>query len=114
MRKFGNGDSSPRFLRGGLTVKEQAGPLLDRIVGSEDITIVAELPEDNKEDLQLKADNKSLTLESVAGERQYQKKMVCQTKSSLILVGKPTRMECWKFHLKEKVQIDNGVTTSIN
>lgn len=43
-------------------------------MGSEDITIVAELPGVNKEDLQLKAD-KSLTLESVAGGRQYQKKI---------------------------------------
>jgi hypothetical protein len=83
-------------------------------VGSEDITIVAELPGVNKEDLQLKADNKSLTLESVGGERQYHKKLVCQTKSSLILVDQPTRMECWKFHLKEKVQIDNGVTIRLN
>jgi len=66
-------DFSPRFLGGGLTVKEQPEPLLDIIVGSEDITIVAELPGVNKDSLQLKADNKSLTLESAAGERQYQK-----------------------------------------
>jgi HSP20 family protein len=58
----------------GLTVKEEREPLLDIIAGSEDITIVAELPGVNKGDLQLKADNKSLTLESVSGIRQYQKK----------------------------------------
>ena len=75
VRKFGNVDSSPGFLGGGLTVKEQREPLLDIITGSEDITIVAELPGVNKEDLRLKADNKSLTLESIAGERQYQKKI---------------------------------------
>jgi HSP20 family protein len=57
-----------------LTVKEQREPLLDIITDSEDITIVAELPGVNK-DLRLKADNKSLTLGSVAGERQYQKKI---------------------------------------
>src|SRR5215207_7927504 len=71
VRKFGNVDSSPGFLGGGLTVKEQREPLLDIITGSEDI--VAELPGVNK-DLRLKADNKSLTLESIVGERQYQKK----------------------------------------
>jgi HSP20 family protein len=115
VRKFGNVDSSPGFLGGGLTVKEQREPLLDIITGSEDITIVAELPGVNKEDLQLKADNKSLTLESVAGERQYQKKIDLPDEIEPN-TGKSTyknRILEVSFKRKSKNE-DNGVTISID
>lgn len=75
VRKFGNVDSSPGFIGGGISVKEQREPLVDIINGSEDITVVAELPGVNKEDLRLNADNYSITLESTAGERLYRKKI---------------------------------------
>ena len=71
VRKFGNVDSSPGFIGSGICVKEQREPLVDIISGSEDITVVAELPGVNKEDLRLNADNYSITLESTAGERLY-------------------------------------------
>jgi len=115
VRKFGNVDSSPGFLGGGLTVKEQREPLLDIITGSEDITIVAELPGVNKEDLRLKADNKSLTLESVAGERQYQKKIDLPDEIEPN-TGKSTyknRILEVSFKRKSKNE-DNGVTISID
>jgi HSP20 family protein len=115
VRKFGNVDSSPGFLGGGLTVKEQREPLLDIITGSEDITIVAELPGVNKEDLQLKADNKSLRLESVAGERQYQKKIDLPDEIEPN-TGKSTyknRILEVSFKRKSKNE-DNGVTISID
>ena len=43
VRKFGNVDSSPGFIGSGISVKEQHEPL-DIISGSENITVVAELP----------------------------------------------------------------------
>jgi len=75
VRKFGNVDSSPGFIGGGISVKEQREPLVDIISGSEDITVVAELPGVNKEDLRLNADNHFITLKSTAGERLYRKKI---------------------------------------
>ncbi|HZB74206.1 MAG TPA: archaeal heat shock protein Hsp20 [Nitrososphaeraceae archaeon] len=115
VRKFGNVDSSPGFLGGGLTVKEQREPLLDIITGSEDITIVAELPGVNKEDLQLKADNKSLTLESVAGERQYQKKIDLpdEIEPNTSKSTYKNRILEVSFKRKSKNE-DNGVTISID
>jgi HSP20 family protein len=44
VRKFGNVDSSPGFIGSGISVKEQREPLVDIISGSENITVVAELP----------------------------------------------------------------------
>src|ERR687898_601418 len=115
VRKFGNVVSSPGFLGGGLTVKEQREPLLDIITGSEDITIVAELPGVNKEDLQLKADNKSLTLESVAGERQYQKKIDLpdEIEPNTSKSTYKNRILEVSFKRKSKNE-DNGVTISID
>jgi HSP20 family molecular chaperone IbpA len=54
---------------------------------------VAELPGVNKEYLQLKADNKSLILESVAGEGQHQKKIDLPDEVEPNTGRKPTRME---------------------
>jgi HSP20 family protein len=68
-------DPSPGFIGSGMSVKEQREPLVDVISGSEDITVVVELPGVNKEDLRLNADNYSITLESTAGERLYRKKI---------------------------------------
>jgi HSP20 family molecular chaperone IbpA len=54
---------------------------------------VAELPGVNTEDLQLKADNKSLIPESVAGEGQHQKKIGLPDEVEPNTGRKPTRME---------------------
>jgi HSP20 family protein len=49
--------------------------LVDIIKGAEEIKVVAELPGVNKEDLRLNANKDSLTIESIAGERRYHKKI---------------------------------------
>jgi HSP20 family molecular chaperone IbpA len=47
---------------------------VDVISCSEEIAAVAEFSGVNKKDIRLKADDKSLTLELFAGERQFQKR----------------------------------------
>jgi HSP20 family protein len=73
VRKFGNINSFPNVLGGGLAVKEEREPLVDVIRGKDDLRIVAEVPGVNKEDLRVTADESSLTIESVTGQPHYHK-----------------------------------------
>ena len=74
VRKFGNIDAFPNILGGGnLTVKEEREPLVDIIKAPDELRIVAEVPGVNKEDLRLRADENSLTIESVTGQPRYHK-----------------------------------------
>jgi HSP20 family protein len=75
IRKFGNIDAFPNILGGGLSVKEEREPLVDIMKGKDEVRVVAELPGVNKEDLRLTADESSITIESAAGERRYQKRI---------------------------------------
>jgi HSP20 family protein len=73
VRKFGNINSFPNVLGGGLAVKEEREPLVDIIKGENELRVVAEVPGVNKEDLRVTADESSLTIESVTGQPRYQK-----------------------------------------
>ena len=76
VRKFGNIDAFPNILGGGnLTVKEEREPLVDVIKGPEELRVVAEVPGVNKEDLRLRADENSLTIESITGQPRYHKRV---------------------------------------
>ena len=76
VRKFGNIDAFPNILGGGnLTVKEEREPLVDIIKGPDELRVVAEVPGVNKEDLRLRADESSLTIESVTGQPRYHKRV---------------------------------------
>jgi HSP20 family protein len=75
VRKFGNVNSFPNVLGGGLAVKEEREPLVDIIKGKDELRIVAEVPGVNKEDLKVTADENSLTIESLTGEPRYQKRV---------------------------------------
>jgi HSP20 family protein len=67
VRKFGNIDAIPNILGGNLTVKEEREPLVDVIRAPEELRVV------NKEDLRLRADENSLTIESITGQPRYHK-----------------------------------------
>ena len=75
VRKFGNINSFPNVLGGGLAVKEEREPLVDVIRGKDELRIVAEVPGVNKEDLRVTADESTLTIESLTGQPRYQKKV---------------------------------------
>ncbi|HEX9678643.1 archaeal heat shock protein Hsp20 [Nitrososphaera sp.] len=75
VRKFGNIDTMPHLLGGGLSVKEEREPLVDVIKGSEDVRVVAEVPGVNKEDLRVSADEGAVTIESATGSPRYYKKI---------------------------------------
>jgi HSP20 family protein len=71
--KFGNIDAFPNILGGNLTVKEEREPLVDVIKGPNELRVVAEVPGVNKEDLRVRANENSLTIESVTGQPRYHK-----------------------------------------
>jgi HSP20 family protein len=75
VRKFGNVNSFPNVLGGGLAVKEEREPLVDVIRGKDEVRVVAEVPGVNKEDLRVTADESSITIESVTGQPRYQKRV---------------------------------------
>jgi len=75
VRKFGNLNAFPGPLGGTFSVTDQREPIVDIIRDNELIRVVAEIPGVNKEDLKLTANEDSLTLESISGERRYYKKM---------------------------------------
>src|SRR5215203_6138436 len=75
VRKFGNIDAFPNILGGNLTVKEEREPLVDIIKAPDELRVVAEVPGVNKEDLRLRADENSLTIESVTGQPRYHKRV---------------------------------------
>ena len=78
VRKFGNVNSFPNVLGGGLSVKEEREPLVDVIKGKDELRVVAEVPGVNKEDLRVTADESTLTIESLTGQPRYQKKVELQ------------------------------------
>ena len=78
IRKFGNVNSFPNVLGGGLAVKEEREPLVDVIKGKDELRVVAEVPGVNKEDLRVTADESTLTIESLTGQPRYQKKVELQ------------------------------------
>jgi HSP20 family protein len=75
VRKFGNINSFPGPLGGTFSVSEQREPLIDVIKDNERIKVIAELPGVNKEDLRITANETSLTIESISGERRYHKRI---------------------------------------
>ena len=75
VRKFGNIDAFPSLLRGGMAVKGEREPLVDVIKGEEEIRVVAEVPGVSKEELKVTADENTVTIESIAGEQRYRKRI---------------------------------------
>ena len=75
VRKFGNINSFPNILGGGLAVKDEREPLVDVIKGKDDLRVVAEVPGVNKEDLRVTADESSVTIESTTGQPRYHKRV---------------------------------------
>jgi HSP20 family protein len=75
VRKFGNIDAFPSLLRGGMAVKGEREPLVDVIKGDEEIRVVAEVPGVAKEELKVTADENTVTIESLAGEQRYRKRI---------------------------------------
>jgi len=75
VRKFGNIDAFPNMLGGGVSVKEEREPLVDVIKGEENLRVVAEVPGVSKEDLRVAANENTVTIESVAGEPHYHKRV---------------------------------------
>ena len=75
VRKFGNINSFPNLLGGGLAVKEEREPLVDVIKGKDELRVVAEVPGVSKENLRVTADESSVTIESMTGQPRYQKRV---------------------------------------
>jgi HSP20 family protein len=75
VRKFGNINSFPGPLGGTFSVSEQREPLVDIIRDGENMKVVAELPGAGKDDLRISANETSVAIESISGERRYQKRI---------------------------------------
>jgi HSP20 family protein len=75
VRKFGNINSFPNILGGGLTVKDEREPLVDVIKGKDELRVVAEVPGVDKQDLRVTADESSVTIESITGQPRYHRRV---------------------------------------
>jgi HSP20 family protein len=75
VRKFGNLNTFPSSLSGRFSVTEQREPVVDIIKDVDKMKVIAELPGVSKGDLRITANETSLTIESVSGERKYNKKI---------------------------------------
>ncbi|HJS68192.1 MAG TPA: archaeal heat shock protein Hsp20 [Nitrososphaera sp.] len=75
VRKFGNINSFPNLLGGGVAVKEEREPLVDVIKGKDELRVVAEVPGVSKENLRVTADERSVTIESMTGQPRYHKRV---------------------------------------
>jgi HSP20 family protein len=75
VRKFGNLNTYPSSLTGRFSVSDQREPVVDIIKDVDKLKIIAELPGVTKGDLRITANETSLTIESLSGERRYNKKI---------------------------------------
>jgi HSP20 family protein len=75
VRKFGNLNTFPSSLTGRFSVSDQREPVVDIIKDVDKLKIIAELPGVTKSDLRITANETSLTIESLSGERRYNKKI---------------------------------------
>ncbi|CAN5589833.1 hypothetical protein BH18THE1_BH18THE1_13780 [soil metagenome] len=75
VRKFGNLNTFPSSLSGRFSVSDQREPVVDIIKDVDKLKIIAELPGVIKSDLRITANETSLTIESLSGERRYNKKI---------------------------------------
>lgn len=75
VRKFGNLNTFPSSLTGRFSVSDQREPVVDIIKDVDKLKIIAELPGVTKGDLRITANETSLTIESLSGERRYNKKI---------------------------------------
>jgi len=75
VRKFGNLNTFPSSLTGRFSVSDQREPVVDIIKDVDKLKIIAELPGVTKSDLRITANETSLTMESLSGERRYNKKI---------------------------------------
>jgi HSP20 family protein len=75
VRKFGNLNTFPSTLSGKISVSDQREPVVDIIRDVDKLKVIAEVPGVTKGDLRITANENSLTIESVSGERKYNKKI---------------------------------------
>ncbi|MGB7696950.1 MAG: archaeal heat shock protein Hsp20 [Nitrososphaeraceae archaeon] len=75
VRKFGNLNTFPSSLTGRFSVSDQREPVVDIVKDVDKLKIIAELPGVTKGDLRITANETSLTIESLSGERRYNKKI---------------------------------------
>jgi len=75
VRKFGNLNTFPSSLTGRFSVSDQREPVVNIIKDVDKLKIIAELPGVTKSDLRITANETSLTIESLSGERRYSKKI---------------------------------------
>jgi len=75
VRKFGNLNTFPSSLTGRFSVSDQREPVVDIIKDVDKLKIIAELTGVTKSDLRITANETSLTIESLSGERRYNKKI---------------------------------------
>ena len=75
VRKFGNLNTFPISLSGRFSVSDQREPVVDIIKDVDKLKIIAEVPGVSKSDLRITANENSLTIESISGERRYNKKV---------------------------------------
>ena len=75
VRKFGNLNTFPSSLSGRFAVSDQREPVVDVIKDVDKLKVIAELPGVTKGDLRINANENSLSIESVSGERKYNKKI---------------------------------------
>jgi HSP20 family protein len=75
VRKFGNLNTFPSSLTGRFSVSDQREPVVDIIKDVDKLKIIAEMPGVSKSDLRITANENSLTIESISGERKYSKKI---------------------------------------
>ena len=114
VRKFGNVNSFPNVLGGGLAVKEEREPLVDLIKSNDDLRVVAELPGVNKEDLRLTADENSITIESLTGQPRYQKRVELPESVDPATAKSTYKNGILEVTLKRKGKSSSGVSINID
>jgi HSP20 family protein len=114
VRKFGNIDSFPNVLGGGMSVKEEREPLVDVIKGQGEIRVVAEVPGVNKEDLRLSADENAITIESVTGQPRYHKRVDLPESVDPKTAKSTYKNGILEVSLKLRNKSDSGVSIKID
>lgn len=74
IREFGNVKPSD-VVRGKAALKEEREPLIDVISGDEEVKVVAEIPGISREEIQLSATDKTLSIQANTPERKYRKEI---------------------------------------
>lgn len=113
VRKFGNLNTFPSSLSGRFAVSDQREPVVDVIKDVDKLKVIAELPGVTKGDLRITANENSLSIESVSGERKYNKNIELPNKIEASSGKSTYKNGILEITFKLKDSKDHGVSINV-